>query len=106
MKTKYYVCFDNDYFQNQKILFLIKISIRNTNVGYESWCLRQGKNPSWKMTRNIFFESKNIFEVNDIVFYKLFNLSKYKRNKINKYDNQIDLFKDWGLLEQVCENFL
>ena len=105
MKIKYNFCPSCDY-NKKPILFLIKVTIRNTNVDYESWCLRQGKNPYWTMTRNVFFESKNIFEINDIIFYKLFNLSRYKRNKINKHDNQIDLFKDWGLLKDVCENLL
>ena len=106
MKIKYHVCFDDDYFKNKKILFLIKVTVRNNNVDYESLCLRQGKNPSWKITYNVFFESKNIFKINDIVFYKLLNLSRYQRNKINKHDNKIDLFKDWGLLKDVCENLL
>lgn len=105
MKIKYNLCPSCDY-NKKPILFLIKVTIKNINVDYESWCLRQGKNPYWAMTRNVFFESKDIFEINDIIFYKLFNLSKHQRNKINKYDNQIDLFKDWGLLNDVCENLL
>ena len=44
MKIKYNLCPSCDY-NKKPILFLIKVTIKNINVDYESWCLRQGKNP-------------------------------------------------------------
>ena len=103
MNQKFYINFNND--ENQiyrtKIIFILYID-KDKN---EYWYLREEFAPVWKKTNDISKENY-FYPITESVFYKLKNLNYEKRYKINKYCYYKDLFKNWGVLDEIIECFI
>lgn len=107
MNEKFYFSLekDIDLISQNKQIFIFHLREENINC----WCLREkyftdGDYPEWKRTRkSLFKEVRNICSISRLTFFKLYNLSEIKRYKINKYVYYKDLFKYWGVYEELCE---
>jgi hypothetical protein len=107
MNEKFYLSFENniDLMSKNKQIFIFHLHEENINC----WCLREryftdGNYPAWTRNRtSLFKETRNICLISKLTFFKLYNLSEIKRYKINKYLYYKDLFKSWGVYEELCE---
>lgn len=97
MNQKFYIGFDKNI--NKKIIFLISKQGEKNDFLY----LQEGDySSSWLKCRNIFKEIP-CFEISKSTYFKLKKLTEWERYQINKFIYYIDLFKYWGVHEELCE---
>ena len=101
---KFYLGFDDNYFESMKIFVIgIKDSEKNTS---HFWCLSDVNDFQWKLIGRETPDFRKKILINDDYFYKIKLLSYEKRSYIAKYDNPIELFKAWDLLEEIEEHLI
>lgn len=106
---KYYLYLHNNLFEKEN---MICISLNDQ----EFWILRENDEPDFYYTKESLRFGMDISKSNDFginkyqitpsAFFGIRNLSKKQKNLINKYKNPIDLFRMWGVLDEIGEHFI
>lgn len=97
MNQKFYMTIDNN--SERKTIYLIFKQEEESDC----WYLRETDVvPSWRKCRDIFKEVP-CFEISRKTYFKLKKLNDWERHQINKFIYYIDLFKYWGVYEELCE---
>ena len=104
MNEKYFLCFNKDYFKNQKIFFITSAEFEGDYFYRRSLYLKSEKESQWKPCNMTFFE--RIFEIDYDFYLRITSLTKIKLSYINDCKDHIDLFKTWGVLDKIIENFI
>lgn len=98
---KYYLCFERDYFQTIKMFFIgMKDFERNRD---NFLCLIEDDPHNWLPINEDVTDITKRFQISSDLFYKIKHLSSKERSLITKFDSHIELFKEWGLLEDIEE---
>jgi hypothetical protein len=100
MNQKFYIGFNNNI--NKKIIFLI---FKEEKIN-DCWYLEE-RTPilEWFKCRDVFKEIP-CFEISKSTYFKLRKLNEWERHQINKFVYYIDLFKYWGIYEELCEGLI
>lgn len=98
---KYYICFEHNYFQIIKMFFIgMKDYERNRDY---FWLLTEDDPLDWLPIDGDVVDIINRFQISSELFYKIKNLSSKERSFITKFNTPIELFKSWGLLQDIIE---
>lgn len=97
MTENYYISITTEE-SKTKTIFII----HQNEKGKDCFFLTEMGLPSWQKCKDISKET-NIHPISKNIFYKLKKLNDFKRYKIYKYVYYRDLFKDWGVYEELCE---
>lgn len=101
MNEKFYMAFDNNI--KRKIIFLLITEEKEKNV---CWYLIESDSvPNWLRCRDVFKEV-HFFEISRKTYFKLRRLNDWERHQINKFIYYVDLFKYWGIYEELCEGLI
>lgn len=96
MNQKFYMAIDNN--SERKTIYLILNEEQN-----DCWYMTEADyNPTWRKCRDIFKEA-HFFEISKKTYFKLKKLNDWERHQINKFIYYSDLFKYWGVYEELCE---
>lgn len=102
MNEKFYIAFNNNNIK-RKIIFLLTTEEKKTN---DCWYLIESDSvPSWLQCRMVFKEV-DYFEISRKNYLRLRKLNDWERHQINKFFYYIDLFKYWGIYEELCEGLI
>lgn len=107
MQNNYYLYLPKNFFEEEN---MICISLNDQ----EFWILRESKEPDFYYTResigftyiNHYNFGYNGYHITPSAFFKIKSLSKKQKHNINKYGHPIELFKSWGVLDEVIEHFI
>ena len=94
--TKFSLYFKEDSFESSKTIFISRGFRKN-------WILTEGANPSWDYIAVLDSKNKREIQINESIFNSLMSLNEMNRYYINKYNNPIDLFTKWNLIDDIVE---
>lgn len=97
MNEKFYISFDNNI--EKKIVFLL-FEQEETK---DCWYLEERNYTVEWLKCKVVFREIPYYKISKKTYFKLRRLNEWDRHQINKYIYYIDLFKHWGVYEDLCE---
>lgn len=98
---RYYLYFNDNYFEDAKMFYIGMKDFEKKDYSY--WCLTESAPLDFLPIDEDIVDVKNRFEISRYLFYEIKHLSSKEKSCITEFNTPVELFKAWGLLEDVEE---